>query len=501
MANRRTTWPTEKASVFFDDVASPSTIRRAVADGTVRRIAAGVYTADVDADPAQLVLRHRWRIIGRLLPGAIIADRSAANDGRPEDGQLWVIFEDRSERRPLELPGLTVRTRPGAGPLDDDPRYPEGLWATSHARTLLDNLADSRARNGLPRTLRRDELEEWLVTKAQRLPEPWLRSLRDDVERIAPLIGAEDRVEAAIEMIGMVGGTRPVRKNASPILEARARGADWDLERVQRFTDLAAFLARDDLELDIPNTLPEPDDIGFMPFFESYFSNYIEGTIFPLDVAEEIVITQEVPRNRPADGHDILGTFRIVADPIGRAVVSDDYDEFIRLLRVRHRAIMEGRPDKHPGEFKDDPNQAGSYVFVAPTQVEGTLAKGFGLAAEVPAGFRRGLYLLFVVSEVHPFDDGNGRVARAMANAELSAANECRILVPIVWRNEYMKALREVSRNGRFDLYVRTMAHAWRWTALMPWNDRPALDAALQVTNALLDSTDAESEGVQLTLP
>lgn len=501
MANRRTSWPTEQGSVFFDDAGASRTLARAVSEGEVRRIVPGVFTADLHADPALLVQRHRWRILGRLLPGAVIADRSAANDARPEEGQLWVIFSDRNERRPLELPGLTVRTRPGPPALEDDLPFPEGLWATSHARTLLDNLADSRARSGLPRTLRREELEAWLVTKAQRLPEQWLRTLRNDIERIAPMIGAEDRVEAAVEMIGMVGGTRPVRKNASPLLVASAQGTAWDPDRLQRFTELAAYLARDDLDLDIPNSLSEPNDIGFMPFFESYFSNYIEGTMFPLEVAEEIVETQEVPRNRPEDGHDILGTYRIVADPIGRAVVAGDFDEFVRRLKVRHRAIMEGRPEKRPGEFKEEANQAGSYVFVAPEQVEGTLARGFALAADVPAGFRRALYMLFLVSEVHPFDDGNGRLARAVANAELSAVGECRTLIPIVWRNEYMKALREVSRHGKFDLYIRTIAHAWRWTALIPWNDRPALDAALQMTNALLDSTDAENDGVQLTLP
>jgi Fic family protein len=37
---------------------------------------------------------------------------------------------------------------------------------------------------------------------------------------------------------------------------------------------------------------------------------------------------------------------------------------------------------------------------------------------------------MFLISEVHPFDDGNGRVARAFMNAELVAAGHCRILIP-----------------------------------------------------------------------
>ncbi|MBI2709993.1 MAG: hypothetical protein HYX34_09895 [Actinobacteria bacterium] len=46
-------------------------------------------------------------------------------------------------------------------------------------------------------------------------------------------------------------------------------------------------------------------------------------------------------------------------------------------------------------------------------------------------------------------------------------------------------------------LYARTLAHAWRWTAGMPWRDRAAVDGYLAATNALTDSTDAERSGVK----
>lgn len=72
---------------------------------------------------------------------------------------------------------------------------------------------------------------------------------------------------------------------------------------------------------------------------------------------------------------------------------------------------------------------------------------------------------------------------------------------PDVFRNEYLIALRNLSREGRCDLYVRTLAHAWRWTAAMPWQDRAAVDGYLVATNALVDSTDAERTGLRLELP
>ena len=117
-------------------------------------------------------------------------------------------------------------------------------------------------------------------------------------------------------------------------------------------------------------------------------------------------------------------------------------------------------PDKRPGQFKERQNQAGSYIFVAPALVEGTLIEGFKRVTDLPPGFPRAAFELFLISEVHPYDDGNGRVARAAMCAELTVVGQARLVIPIVFRNEYQTALRVLSREGRLDLYVRTLAHA-----------------------------------------
>jgi hypothetical protein len=190
-----------------------------------------------------------------------------------------------------------------------------------------------------------------------------------------------------------------------------------------------------------------------------------------------------------------------VADPIGRATVPESAEALLDLLRRRHAAIMSGRPEKRPGEFKQQRNQAGSYIFVEHELVEGTLVEGFRRVDSLPPGFARAAFQLFLISEVHPFDDGNGRVARVATCAELSVVDQARIVIPIVFRNEYQLALRGLSRDGRCDLYVRTLAWAWRWTAAMPWHDRAATVGRLAATNALTDSSDAERSAVRLELP
>jgi hypothetical protein len=88
-----------------------------------------------------------------------------------------------------------------------------------------------------------------------------------------------------------------------------------------------------------------------------------------------------------------------------------------------------------------------------------------------------------------------------VTHAHPHGTRTARIVIPIVFRNEYQTALRNLSREGRCDLYVRTLAYAWRWTVAMPWQDRAAVDGQLIATNALTDSTDAEREGVRLELP
>lgn len=503
MARQPTTpWPTTPGSVFFGDVASVATLSRATKDGRIRRLAPGLYSGDLRSDPAELVARNRWAIVARLVPDALIADRSAAGGGMPAGGVLTVVSNERKE--PLELPGLVIAPRPGPGPLDDDLGWAEGLHLTSEARTLVDNLAVSRGRSGRPaRTLSRSELEDWVVRTSQRRPEAWLLSLRSRSLEVCDELGVPERRPQVEDIIGVAAGTRDARAGAGRLLVARAAGHEYDPDRVARLDELASFLVAMPAPLDVPDGLPAlPEEPATsLPFFEAYFSNFIEGTEFSVDEAEAIVISGEIPDERPADAHDILGTFEAVRDADLRAAVPATDDEMFALLERRHRLVMGGRPDKRPGQFKEKPNQAGSYVFVAPALVEGTLVEGFRRLADLPPGFARAAFELFLISEVHPYDDGNGRVARAAMCAELSAVGQARVVVPIVFRNEYQTALRNLSREGRMDLYVRTLAHAWRWTAGMPWQDRDAVDGYLVATNALTDFTDAERSGLRLELP
>ncbi len=123
---------------------------------------------------------------------------------------------------------------------------------------------------------------------------------------------------------------------------------------------------------------------------------------------------------------------------------------------------MSARPDRRPGRYKERANRAGGTEFVAPDLVVGTLRRGFEVGADVTTPFARAVYVMFVTAEVHPFTDGNGRVARMMMNSELVAGGEVRIIVPTVYRRNYLAALRGATHTGHYAALHAVLAFARR---------------------------------------
>ncbi|MCQ3815096.1 MAG: hypothetical protein KTU85_11875, partial [Acidimicrobiia bacterium] len=94
----RVRWPTGPRTVFFDDTAGSTTLSKAVREGRIRRLAPKIYTADMVSEPAEVVLENRWRILAKLLPKAVIVDRSAAEGGRISNGTLFVAAQTQRKR-------------------------------------------------------------------------------------------------------------------------------------------------------------------------------------------------------------------------------------------------------------------------------------------------------------------------------------------------------------------------------------------------------------------
>jgi len=111
------------------------------------------------------------------------------------------------------------------------------------------------------------------------------------------------------------------------------------------------------------------------------------------------------------------------------------------------------------------------------------------------------VFMMFLISEVHPFADGNGRIARVMMNAELVAAGENRIIVPTVYRNNYLMAVKALSQNGVTGALVRVIDFAQKYTAAVDFSDLDRARLVLDRTHAFADPNEADAAGVRLRLP
>lgn len=93
--------------------------------------------------------------------------------------------------------------------------------------------------------------------------------------------------------------------------------------------------------------------------------------------------------------------------------------------------------------------------------------------------------MMFIVTEVHPFVDGNGRTVRLAMNAVLTAAGQCRVIVPTVYREDYLLPLEALSSNSEPRPFVRAMACIQDWSAAFDYQQpRQRLQEQLAACNA-----------------
>jgi Fic family protein len=72
--------------------------------------------------------------------------------------------------------------------------------------------------------------------------------------------------------------------------------------------------------------------------------------------------------------------------------------------------------------------------------------------------------MMFMISEVHPFSDGNGRISRIMMNAELVKQAQTRIIIPTIFRDDYILTLRRLTRDNDPQPYIKMLDKAQRFS-------------------------------------
>lgn len=434
------------------DKSRSAEIVRKVRAGKLRKLASKIYTDDLKAPADDIIQRHRLEIAARFYPGAVISHRSALEGTPSPAGKIHLsLFGNVAPVR--KLPGLEVRIWKGPGPQEGDIPTTVGddgeLFTASQARAVLENFQISRTRAGdESKTLSSDQLEVWFDRKLRLNGEIWLTDLKRKATALAGKLGWQREWENFESFVAALERKPSNYRIKSDLMKSRVGGNPYDPERVQLFADLQARLATETFRV-IP--APPASELEVRAFWESYFSNFIEGTRFTVEEARELVSdtarAEDLTRKRPQDAHDILETYRLIVDPNISGEVSAEGGHLLELLKRRHARMMASRADVQPGVFKTKNNEVGSRIFVAPELVPETLVRGWKASLNLPDRVARAMFMLFVVAEVHPFADGNGRISRLGMNAELESAGLARLIIPTSLRNDYISVLEALTLN------------------------------------------------------
>ena len=450
------------------DISTRSALQRRFRRGELTRVRNGVYVDGHDPAEVAKIIRTEWVAIANFLFTNPIAVYRTAFELKPVNDRVYLMTAS-GKRRTVSVGPLQLSIEAGDVEHGVEP-FSLAMRRSNVPRQLLENLTSVRTKTGFKKKLGREWVESQLLNELAVRGETGINQLRDEAAALAPLPGMEKQQQQLNKMVSAILKTHPIDGALTTRAGiAQALGRPFDRERLERFSALSGYLDK----LDLSEYAYTYDNAGWrnLAFFESYFSNYIEGTQFTIDEAEDIASSGRALYQRHEDSHDLLSHIDITRDHAEMTRTPDSADSFIDILKSRHSILLAQRPDKRPGQFKNVPNQAGTTYFVLPEQVEGTLLQGFDLYRRVKAGIKRALFMHFLIAEVHPFNDGNGRMARIMMNAELVATDQHKIIVPTVCRENYLGGLRQATRQDSFRAITKVLHQLQQYSAARNWPD------------------------------
>jgi len=462
-------------------------ISKLLKSGVIRKIAPRVYSSNLDEAIESIIRRNLFQILGSLYPGAILSHRSAFEFQPTKTGQLFVTT---SYTKKVSLPGITLQFLEGNSPIEGDNKFLGALYVSQKARAFLENSQTSKKIGSASKCLSLPEIEERLEQIIRVNGEEEINKLRDQARVIAEQLKMPKEFEKLNRLISALLTTKTSKTLSSPLAIARAFGKPYDSKRLELFETLFRELKQTEFPYrEEKNT--SPTAFRNFAFFESYFSNYIEGTVFEIDEAKKIIQTNKPLPARNDDSHDVLGTYQIVSSKKEMEITATTPEEFLKIMSFRHSILLSARTDKTPGLFKDKNNFAGSTAFVDFNLVKGTLVQSFDFYSALDHPFAKAAYIMFVISEVHPFLDGNGRVARVMMNAELVKERQAKIIIPTVFRDDYMGALKKLTKQRKCDTYIKMLQRAHEFSAKVYAEKMDDMQEYLTSCNAFIEDSDA----------
>jgi hypothetical protein len=470
------------------DPAVSRRIKKAEKDGKLKKLAPRVYSTNLRDSEENIIKRNLIEILTWRYPDAVISHRSAQELRPNKEGEFFLTYIYR--KKISDLPGIILNISEGPMALESDISL-NGIYISSEYRWMLECMQISKRKGEQSKILPLSYIEERLEKMILIQGEDKLNEFRDKLREVSTQLKMQNEFEKLNEIISALLTTHNVNVLTTDLAKARATGTPYDGARVELFSILFDAL-KDHFFVERHNKNTDESSFRLFSFFEGYFSNYIEGTRFTIEEAKLIVDTGIVIPKRVKDSHDILGTFSVISNRSEMNKTPATHEELFLLLQNRHRILMCEREDCNPGLFKEINNQAGNTFFVDHTLVKGTLQHSFKYYLALKEPMARALFMMFLISEVHPFLDGNGRISRIMMNAELFRGDQSRIIVPTVYREDYLLALRKLSRSKEPDTYIRVMEKLHMFSDNLYGNEFSDLNNYLLKCNAFEDPQNAK---------
>jgi Fic family protein len=215
----------------------------------------------------------------------------------------------------------------------------------------------------------------------------------------------------------------------------------------------------------------------------NYHSNAIEGNQLTFGETKAFLLHGVTAQGKPfrdyleIRGHDqaldYLAQLVRNQEPLTEAVIR----ELHKIILVEPYDIdvvtLEGRPTKkriQPGQYKTQPNHVRTstgaiHYYATPEETPANMA---GLVAwyrrEKDNGNLHPLVLAatfhYEFVTIHPFDDGNGRMARLLLNLILMQAGYPPLVVRLEQKGEYLLALEQADADNDLEPFIRLMGQA-----------------------------------------
>lgn len=469
------------------DESQGRAIHREHRAGKLHRIDKGIYTNRPKSEWSELIKRNRNAILASRFPDCVVGFSTAFNSYPRNVNTVYITGSNNSKHTIYDLNVIVSRGAKrikGDIPLGSNSKG-KSIYIASTPRALLENLVAVRSDKN--KAVGKEVIEGYLSKLLLSSGQKHIINLLEQSELIAPELGLTKEQKQLATIVDSI-----LQKDSGrlthPLAIAITQGEPYDEDRLKSFEKMIDdyFLFEKKWEVDrvLDASSACPSAEFNMAFLESYFSNYIEGTKFSLADALNITQTRTPSKNRPKDSHDILGVYELAYSNLLRSTPLPKTHSFADSLAARHLEMLKNRPEINPGIFKSEINYAGNTMFVRPELVRGTLQRAAKLAKHLPEGFARGVYMMLMIAEVHPFSDGNGRLARLAMNSELSSVGEQRIIIPTLAREEYVDCMKCFSTQNDAIALFTFASKMQKWSASFDYSDLDNVISNMQNCNA-----------------